>query len=138
MGEKPTGNARALNYRFAPIVRMTNTYIAPGSVPLEQMMADIKEGLYVKDSRGGETSMEMFTFSAAQAFMIRDGRLAEEVRGVNLTGNLFETLANIEAVGNDFSWGDEGGGCGKGGQSPLPVAEGAPHLRIRGIVVGGE
>ncbi len=138
MGETPTGNARAISYRHPPIVRMTNTYIANGDVPLQDMMADIDEGLYVKDSHGGQTSMEMFTFSAAQAFMIRKGRLAEEVRGVNLTGNLFETLANIETVGNDFGWGDEGGGCGKGGQSPLPVAEAGPHLRIRNVVVGGQ
>jgi len=70
--------------------------------------------------------------------MIRNGRLAEEVRGVTLTGNVFETLANIEAIGNDFIWNHSGGGCGKGGQSPLPVDEGSPHIRIRQVVVGGE
>ncbi len=138
MGEPPTGNARAINYRYRPIVRMTNTYIEPGDVPFDDMLSGIKEGVYVKRSFGGQTSMEMFTFSAGQAFMIRNGRLAEEVRGVNLTGNVFETLANIEAIGDDFEWLDKGGGCGKGGQSPLPVAEGSPHLRIRKVVIGGE
>jgi len=138
MGERPTGNARALNHRYRPIVRMTNTYIQPGEVSFEDMLADIKEGLYVKESFGGQTSMEMFTFSAGQAFMIRHGRIEEEVRGVNLTGNLFETLANIDAIGNDFKWGDEGGGCGKGEQSPLPVEDGGPHIRIRNVVIGGE
>ncbi len=138
MGEQPTGNARAISYRHRPIVRMTNTYIEGGDVSLEDMMSDIREGVYVKYSYGGQTSMEMFTFSAGQAFMIRDGELAEEVRNVNLTGNVFETLANIEAIGNDFSWGNEGGGCGKGAQVPLPVSEGSPHIRIRNVVIGGE
>jgi TldD protein len=138
MGEAPTGNARAINYQFPPLVRMTNTAIENGTVPFEDMLADIQLGIYAKDAYGGETTMEMFTFSAAQAFMIRNGQIAEEVRGVNLTGNVFETLANIEAIGNDFRWNHSGGGCGKGGQSPLPVDEGSPHIRVRNVVVGGE
>ncbi len=138
MSEAPTGNARAINYQFPPLVRMTNTAIENGTVPFEDMLADIKLGIYAKDAYGGETTMEMFTFSAAQAFMIRNGQIAEEVRGVNLTGNVFETLANIEAIGNDFRWNHSGGGCGKGGQSPLPVDEGSPHIRVRNVVVGGE
>lgn len=138
MGERPTGNARAISYRYRPIVRMTNTYISNGIVPKDEMFAGIKEGVYVIRSFGGQTDVEMFTFSAAQAFMIRNGEVAEQVRGVNLTGNLFETLLNIEAIGNDFTWGPEGGGCGKEGQSPLPVGMGSPHLRIRNVVVGGE
>ena len=137
MGESATGNARSLNYRFPPIVRMTNTYIEPGEVTFEEMLAGVKEGVYVKDSFGGQTSMEMFTFSAGEAFMIRDGKLAEPLRGVNLTGNVFQTLANIEAIGNDLRW-SEGGGCGKGEQSPLPVGTGSPHLLIRDVVIGGE
>ena len=137
MGEAVTGNARSLNYRFPPIVRMTNTFIEPGDVPFEQMLASVDEGVYLKQSFGGETSMEMFTFSAGEAYMIRRGKLAEPLRGANLTGNVFQTLANIEAIGDDLVW-SEGGGCGKGEQSPLPVATGSPHLLIRDVVIGGE
>ncbi len=68
--------------------------------------------------------------------MIRDGAIAEPVRGVLLSGNVFATLANIDAIGDDMDWG-QGGGCGKGGQMPLPVSEGSPHIRIRKCVVGG-
>jgi len=135
MGEKVTGNARAINYRFRPIVRMTNTFIEQGTVPVEDIFADIKEGLYCKDMYGGETSMEMFTFSAEEAFMVRNGRLAEPLRGVLLSGNVFTTLANIDAVGNDLSFSP--GSCGKGEQSGLPVSTGSPHIRIRKCVVGG-
>jgi TldD protein len=50
---------------------------------------------------------------------------------------VFRTLADIEAIGDDFYW-DESGGCGKGGQNGLPVGCGGPSLRIRNVVVGGE
>ncbi len=135
MGERPTGNARALDYRFPPIVRMTNTYIEPGEASLEDLLADIKEGVYACNWYGGTTSMEMFTFSAGEAYMIRHGRIAEPLRPVKLSGNVFETLMNIDAVGNDLSF-NQGGGCGKGGQMPLPVSNGSPHIRIARCVVG--
>jgi len=136
MKEKPTGNARAINYRYPPIVRMTNTYIEPGSVSFDDMISDIKEGVYVKNWYGGTTSMEMFTFSAGEAYMIRNGKLAETLRPVVLTGNVFTTLNSIDAIGNDLDM-NQGGGCGKGGQVPLPVSNGSPHIRIRHCLVGG-
>jgi len=136
MGEMPTGNARALNYRFPPIVRMTNTFIEPGTMSFDDILSDIKEGVYVKDWYGGTTSLEMFTFSGAEAYAIHNGKLAELLRPVVLSGNVFATLENIDAVGNDLAM-NQGGGCGKGGQSPLPVSNGSPHIRIRHCLVGG-
>jgi TldD protein len=136
MGEKITGNARAINYRYPPIVRMTNTYIEPMSASFEDMVSEIKEGIYVKDWYGGTTSMEMFTFSAAEAYMIRDGEIAEMLRPVTLSGNVFATLHNIDAIGNDLGM-NQGGGCGKGGQSSLPVSNGSPHIRISKCLIGG-
>ncbi len=136
MEEKPTGNGRAINYRHPPIVRMTNTYIVPGTLSFNDIIADIKEGVYAKNWHGGTTSMEMFTFSAGEAYMIRNGKIAELLRPVVLTGNVFSTLKNIDAIGNDLDM-NQGGGCGKGGQSPLPVSNGSPHIRIRHCLVGG-
>jgi len=136
MGEKPTGNARAINYRYPPIVRMTNTYIEPGSASFDEIIGDIKEGVYAKNWVGGTTSMEMFTFSAGEAYMIRHGKLAEALRPVVLTGNVFITLNNIDAIGNDLEM-NQGGGCGKGMQAPLPVSNGSPHIRISKCLVGG-
>ncbi|HEY9702875.1 MAG TPA: TldD/PmbA family protein [Allocoleopsis sp.] len=137
LGEKPTGNARCLNYHFPPIVRMTNTWIERGKTPVEDLFTNIKEGVYAKNWLGGMTNGEMFTFTAGEAWMIREGKLAEQVRDVTLSGNVFSTLADIEGIGNDFYW-DESGGCGKGGQSGLPVGCGGPSLRIKNVVVGGE
>lgn len=136
LNERPTGNARAINYRFPPIVRMTNTAIEPGDTPFEDMLADIKLGVYAKGSLGGETRLEMFTFSPEEAFMIRKGRISEQVRGALISGNVFTTLQNIDAIGNDLRW-SQGGGCGKGEQRPLPVADGSPHIRVTKAVVGG-
>lgn len=135
LGEAPTGNARALSAIHPPIVRMTNTGILPGDRSFAEMLADIDEGVYAVRMLGGQTNGEMFTFAAAEGFMIRDGRLAEPVSDITLSGNVFQTLGDIEAIGSDQVW--LSGGCGKGGQSPLPVAVGGPHLRIRNVVVGG-
>jgi TldD protein len=137
LGETPTGNARCLNYHYPPLVRMTNTWIERGDTPVQDLFAGIQEGVYARNWLGGMTNGEMFTFSAGEAWMIRDGKLAEPVRDVTLSGNVFRTLAEIEAIGDDFYW-DESGGCGKGGQSGLPVGCGGPSLRIRNVVVGGE
>lgn len=137
LGEAATGNARCLNYNYPPIVRMTNTWIERGKTPVQELFRDIPEGVYARNWLGGMTNGEMFTFTAGEAWMIRDGKIAEPVRDVTLSGNAFKTLADIEAIGDDFFW-DESGGCGKGGQSGLPVGCGGPSLRIRDVVVGGE
>ena len=136
LGEKPTGNARCLNYHYSPIVRMTNTWIARGKTPVKELFQDIAEGVYARNWLGGMTNGEMFTFSAGEAWMIRNGELAEPVKDVTLSGNVFKTLANIEAIGDDFYW-DESGGCGKGGQSGLAVGCGGPSLRIKDVTIGG-
>jgi TldD protein len=137
MGERPTGNARAISYRHPPIVRMTNTVMEPGQTPFEQMLQETEDGIYAIGMLGGQTNMEMFTFSAEEAYRIRKGRLAEKVRDVVLTGNVFQTLQSIDRAGDDFKTHGGLGGCGKGGQSPLRVADGGPHCRIRNVVIGG-
>jgi len=138
MGETPTGNARSVGYEHPPIVRMTNTYIDRGDASFEEMIRDIPLGVYALRLFGGQTELEMFTFSAGWGYMIRDGQIAERVRDVVLTGNVFETLANIDMLGDTIEWVPGGpGGCGKGGQSPLITGLGAPHVRAQNVVVGG-
>lgn len=137
LDEAPTGNARCLNYHYSPIVRMTNTWIERGKTPVEDLFTGIKQGVYARNWLGGMTNGEMFTFSAGEAWMIRNGKIAEPVRDVTLSGNVFQTLEDIEGIGDDFYW-DESGGCGKGGQDGLAVGCGGPSLRIRDVVIGGE
>lgn len=138
MGEPLSGNARSISYRYPPICRMRDTVIECGTDSFNDMIKDIECGVYAVNSKGGQTNGEMFTFTAAKGYMIRNGQLAELVRDVTLSGNLFTTLANIDAVGNDQTLHDSGGGCGKGDQFPLPVSHESPHIRIKNLVVGGE
>jgi TldD protein len=137
MGEPVTGNSRAVSYRYAPIVRMSNTFIEPRDKTLEEMVEGIDYGLYVAGSRGGMTELEGFTFSSQYAYLIEKGKMTKMVRDVTLSGNVFETLHNIDAIGKDLVMHGGLGGCGKAGQSPLPVGTGAPHIRIRNVVIGG-
>lgn len=137
MGEQLTGNARAVSYQFPPIVRMSNTFLEPGHSSFEDIIADIDDGIYAKGWYGGTTSMEMFTFSAGEAYRIRKGKITELLRPVVLTGNVFTTLKNITAIGSDLHM-NQGGGCGKGGQFPLPVSDGSPYIRIEKCLVGGQ
>ena len=137
LNEKPTGNARCLDYRFPPIVRMTNTWIEPQNNSVEDLISPVKLGIWAGNWLGGQTNGEMFTFASGEAKMIRDGKLAEPLKDVNLTGNVFQTLKDIDGIANDMYW-DESGGCGKGGQMGLPVGVGGPSIRIKNVVVPGE
>jgi TldD protein len=138
MGENLTGNCRAINYRFAPIVRMTNTYIEPRSATLEQMLGEMQSGLYVVGALGGMTELESFTFSSQYAWLVENGRKTKLIRDVILSGNIFDILRRIDAIGSDLELHGGLGGCGKAGQSPLPVGDGGPHVRIRDVVIGGK
>lgn len=134
--EEPTGSARAQDFRHPPLVRMRNTFIEPGKTKFEDMISDVKTGIYACSSAGGQTCLGNFSFSSGYGYMIRDGKVGELVRDVILSGNIFETLGNVSAVGDDFSWYNSGR-CGKGGQS-MPVGMGSPHIRIEKVVVGGK
>ncbi len=137
MGEPLSGNARAISPLFQPIVRMTNTYIDNGGKTFEDMLASVDDGIYACDALGGMTNDEMFTFSSGYAYRIKNGKLGGMVRDVVLSGNVYKTLLNIEGIGGDRKLFGGLGGCGKGGQFPLPVADGSPHLLIRDILIGG-
>lgn len=134
LGEKPTGNARSISYAYPPIVRMTNTIIENSNNTKEDIIKDTKDGLYVKNWYGGMTEHEMFTFSSAETYKIENGEIKEALRPVKLSGNLFTTLKNIDGIADDLEI-NQGGGCGKGGQSPLPVSNGSPHIRINNCLV---
>ncbi len=122
MQENPTGNARAILANYPPIVRMTNTAIEPGNISFAEMIDDIEEGIYAVRMLGGQTNGEIFTFAAAEGYAIRNGKIVEPLSDVTLSGNVFQTLKDIEAIGNDTLY--TNGGCGKGGQMPLPVSVG--------------
>ncbi len=133
--EKATGNARAMNFEFEPIVRMTSTYIEGGKTSFSDLLKQAEGGIYFynfKHGSGGST----FTIAPVRAYRIKDGKLAEPVRVSVLSGSVFETLKKIEACGEDFHLENSAfGGCGKGEQSPLPVADGGPSILVNGMQI---
>lgn len=133
--EPLSGHTVAEDYRFEPIIRMGNIFIEPGSHTLEDMLHLLGDGLYIMDARGGQTSGENFTFGAQCGYLVRNGKRAEMIRDINLSGNLYETLNNIAAVGNDLRF-SERAGCGKG-QINIRSGRGAPHILVNKIVIGG-
>lgn len=129
LGEAVTGNARALDCTFEPIVRMTNTVIEGGQSSLEELLAPIKHGYFIKDCKHG-SGMSTFTIAPNLAYEIVDGKLAGPVKISVITGNVFETLGLIDGVGTNPVIEPTGGHCGKMEQYPLNVGFGAPYVRV--------
>jgi len=138
MADTPTGNARSVSYEHEPIVRMRNTFIENGDVAFDDMIREVDKGIYALGAYGGQTELEQFSFSSAYAYEIVEGQIGGMLRNVVLSGNVFETLRSIDAIGNDLRIEGGPGGCGKAGQNPLPVTTGAPHIRIRNVTIGGQ
>jgi TldD protein len=135
-GVPPTGNGRRQSYRFVPVPRMTNTYIEAGEAKKEEIIADTPLGLYARKLGGGEVNPVTgdFIFAVTEGYMIRDGEVAEPVKGATLIGNGPRVLQDIDAVAQDLDF--DTGMCGKEGQA-VPVCTGQPTVRVREMVVGG-
>ena len=131
LGEEPTGNARAQNYNFAPMVRMTNTYMLAGPDNPDEIIRGVKDGIYVYDWNYG-TGNSTFTIQPQKCYKIRDGKLCEPLRVNVVTGSVFQTLFDIDAVGTDLKF--YSGTCGKNGQS-MPTATGGPTIRVKKLTI---
>ena len=135
-GDEATGHCVAEDYRYAPIVRMGSIMIEPDpATDFEKLLSRLGDGIYLCGSKGGQTSGENFTFDAAWGFEVKNGKIGQMLRDINIMGNMFTTLKNIAAVGNDPLL-SEFGGCGKG-QLNRRSCNGGPHVLINGVVVGG-
>lgn len=135
-GRASTGNGRREGYHAKPIVRMTNTLIAPGLTPPEEIVRGVAKGLFVRKMGGGQVNTVNgdFVFEVSEGYLIENGVVGEPVRGATLTGNGPDVLKKIITVGNDLGFGI--GTCGKDGQG-VPVSDAQPTLLIEEITVGG-
>ena len=135
LDEEPTGNARAIDCSFEPIVRMTNTYIEGGDLDFDQLIAPIKKGYFIKSIRHG-SGMSTFTIAPSLAYEIVDGKLGRPVQISVLTGSVFETLGLIDGLTRDVQMlSFVTGGCGKMEQQGLPVGFGGPYVRVSSMNV---
>jgi TldD protein len=130
----PNGHARAEGYGEVPIVRMSNTYFQKGRTKKEGVF-DIIYGIYLKGMKGGSVDIFSggFMFKAEEAYEIRRGEPGKIMRDVTITGNILQTMSDVECVGNDF--GTSPGVCGKFSQS-VPVSDGGPHIRVKNVAIG--
>jgi TldD protein len=137
-GTRPTGNARAGSFRQVPEARLTNTYVANGRGTLEDLVRGITYGLYCCDAMGADTNLGRFSLRTGYAHLIRDGQITDLARPVVLAGDLAEVFGRVDAVAGDFRWNQLASLCRRAGSGRVPVCEGSPHLRIDGVLVGGE
>ncbi len=136
MGEEPSGNGRAQGYGSPPQVRMSNTFIEAGDWSLEEMISEMREGIYAKGGLYGytEPAKGQFMFKAEEGWWVEGGELRERLREVAIAGMTLDVLHGVDAVGRDLS--HDPGMCGKNGQW-VPVTTGAPHIRVERVVFGG-
>ncbi|WP_309492117.1 TldD/PmbA family protein [Candidatus Hecatella orcuttiae] len=134
LGVQPTGNARAESFRFTPIIRMRNTYLAPGDQSLEELLEPIRFGYYLKTLRGGQANLDgTFQVGIQEGYKVIRGEVCEPVRNLSMSGHTLQTLLKIEAVGKDFQlW---PGRCGKG-QTAF-ICDGGPSIRVGEAQLGG-
>lgn len=133
--EPLSGHCIAEDYRYAPIIRMGNIFIKPGKKTFDELLYELGDGLYILDAKGGETSGENFTFGAQYGYLVKNGKIGEMIRDINISGNLYRTLENVSSVGDDLEL-SKVGGCGKG-QLNIRSTNGSPHIIIHDVVIGG-
>ena len=136
MGMAPTGSSRRESYRYAPTSRMNNTYIAAGQSTPEEIISSTEFGIYAKSMGGGSvnTATGDYNFAVREGYVIRQGKIAEAIKGATLIGNGMDTLKKIDMVGNNLK--HEIGMCGSA-SGTVPVTVGQPMLRVADLTVGG-
>lgn len=138
MGVKSTGNGRRESFAHIPMPRMTNTYMLAGNAAPEDILADLKDGIYAVGFGGGQVDITngKFVFSCTEAYRVKNGKVGAPVKGATLIGDGATALRQIRAIGNDLKLDPGIGNCGKAGQW-VPVGVGQPTLMIGGLTVGG-
>jgi len=138
--QKPTGNCRAIHFGFMPIPRMTNTFFTPGDLTEEEALEKLGTGVYAIQTAGGQVQGDgSFLFKANRGYWVENGHIQYPIREVALSGNILQLLQRVEGATRELElWGTYFGGCGKGGQHPLPTGLGGPKLLIRDVTFGGQ
>ena len=138
LGVPATGNGRRESFAHSPMPRMTNTFMLGGKAEPEQMLAELKDGIYATNFGGGQVDITSgkFVFQCTEAYRVRDGKIEEPLKGVTLIGDGPTVLTQIKHVGNDMELDPGIGVCGKAGQG-VPVGVGQPSLYVENLTVGG-
>ncbi len=140
MNTEPTGNSRAITFMFPSIPRMKNTYFKPGNISFDEAVEQVGDGLYTAGTSGGQTDLDgTFLFKCSRGYLIENGEITKPIKDAALSGQILEFIQQISGVTNEMDiFTSYFGGCGKGGQYPLPVGLGGPSLVVDEVLVGGE
>jgi len=134
-GVAPTGNARAYEYSDEPIIRMRNTYIEPGEMSLEKLLASTDRALLLEGAGGGQADANAeFMFGVQEATLIEKGKRKKTFRGVTISGNAFDVLASVDAISKEFRWALGAGHCGKFQRAKVDA--GGAYVRCEAIIGG--
>lgn len=137
-GVEPTGNGRRESFRFAPIPRMRSTYMENGNSTEEDIIASVKQGIYVDNFANGQVQIGAgdFTFFVKSGYLIENGKLTQAIKDINIIGNGPKALADVEMVANNLKIDESTWTCGKDGQG-MPVTQGLPSVLVKKLTVGG-
>ncbi|MEM9549937.1 MAG: metalloprotease TldD [Pseudomonadota bacterium] len=138
MGVAPTGNGRRQSYAHAPMPRMTNTYMLSGEASPDDLVRDVRDGIWAVGFGGGQVDITngKFVFSCTEAYRVENGTVGAPVKGATLIGDGATALKHIRGLGNDMKLDPGMGNCGKNGQW-VPVGVGQPSVLMDGLTVGG-
>jgi TldD protein len=138
-GVEPTGNGRRQSFRYAPLPRMRVTYMEEGNTPEADIIASVKQGVYVDNFTNGQVQIGAgdFTFFVKTGYLIENGKLARPIKDINIIGNGPKALADITMTGNNLKIDEGAWTCGKDGQG-VPVGQGLPSVLVSKLTVGGE
>jgi len=139
MNSELSGNGRAINFMFNPIVRMKNTYFEKGDLTFEEAVEQVDTGVYAVDMSGGQVGLDgNFMFNCSRGYLIENGEVTKPMKNTALSGNILELLKYVEGGTKEVTI-KTGffGGCGKGGQGGLPVGFGGPDMIMDQVLVGG-
>ncbi|MDX2236063.1 MAG: metalloprotease TldD [Hyphomonadaceae bacterium] len=137
-GVAATGNGRRASYAHRPMPRMTNTFMLAGPHKPDEILANLKRGVYAVNFGGGQVDITSgkFVFQCTEAYLVEDGKIGAPIKGATLIGDGPSALTRVTMVGDDLKLDDGVGTCGKAGQS-VPVGVGQPTLYIKGLTIGG-
>ena len=119
MGVQSTGNGRRESYAHLAMPRMTNTFMRPGNHEPGDIIESVKDGIYAVNFGGGQVDITSgkFVFSTTEAYRIRNGKIAEPIKGSTLIGDGPEAMGSVSMIGNDLALDSGVGTCGKEGQA---------------------
>lgn len=126
-----TGNAYRSSYKSSLSIAPTNLYLEDGENSFESLIKEINHGLFIIDVQGlhsGADSVSGDYSLSAYGYEIEDGKIKRPVNQITIAGNFYDTLKDIEEIGNDLKFTLPG----MGGQI------GSPSVKIKKLSVSGE